>query len=726
MKQSFFTFIFQIMLKKLFTASLLMAVGLTGSAITYKYDKLDKSARTCRLLSWGGTQPTSGKLVLKDTYEEGGITYRITSMAPGALDNLTEVTEITIGANMKSMAANKLDNTQKDCENFRNCPNLRVFKVAEGNEIYAATGDGILVDKAGLMCIRVPQKVATTSGRLKIPSRIGSFAYNAFAENSTVTYLSLPADLMYVNHNCGFNSMLNLASFEVSVENSESISVVAGVLYNKEMTEIISFPPRKGAAEFNLPATVRIIKAEAFRNTNNLYRVGIDQVERIDREAFRASGLAEVELPNRNLQLGEGIFRDCYRLVKINIPHKTEIPADFARDCKSLTSVYSFSGDCSYGDNAFKNCPRLATFRFTPDTALSGDSIFAGCGFTEVEFASGAIPYDGLPMGHQTFYGCRNLRSVDMSGLVVAGGNIGAEVGVEFVADCPALETVKFPRLVNFWGRNGNEASNFGVNSPVSTIVLGAFEATSCPILSYSEGIRSPKVYMLTTGAPYRSWPLRMFCAAYGNAVVRPVFMCESFSMSFSDIGDASEYVCPGGVYYVPGQARENYKEAAKQGCMVNEMFSLTVFKEQGEIMLKSNLGSQIKFGNVSVDNGFAGIPDESGRLLVGEALRSGSVLKLEYSVDGIAMQTEYPISSLAGVGGVAADGSALFGIVQEGRRVGFTEVADYCVTSMSGAVIASGRGSDVLLPAGTLSGVYIVSAVNAAGDRALEKIILR
>lgn len=64
----------------------LAATVFSGRAITYKYDNFDASKKTCRLLSWGGTQPSSGKLVLKDTYEKDGVTYKINAIAPHALD----------------------------------------------------------------------------------------------------------------------------------------------------------------------------------------------------------------------------------------------------------------------------------------------------------------------------------------------------------------------------------------------------------------------------------------------------------------------------------------------------------------------------------------------------------------------------------------------------------------------------------------------------------------
>lgn len=70
-----------------------MMPAFAGNTITYTYGEFKTSSKTCTLMPWCGQQPALGKLILKETYEKEGVTYKVTAIAPHALDNLTEVTE---------------------------------------------------------------------------------------------------------------------------------------------------------------------------------------------------------------------------------------------------------------------------------------------------------------------------------------------------------------------------------------------------------------------------------------------------------------------------------------------------------------------------------------------------------------------------------------------------------------------------------------------------------
>lgn len=114
------------MKRKLLSALILILPAFYSNAITYTYGNLDANNKTCSLVSWGGNQPTSGKLTLKETYEKDGVTYKVVRIAAHALDNLTEVTEITIPANVRRIGDTYGDYLSS-CLNFFNCPKLKKF-----------------------------------------------------------------------------------------------------------------------------------------------------------------------------------------------------------------------------------------------------------------------------------------------------------------------------------------------------------------------------------------------------------------------------------------------------------------------------------------------------------------------------------------------------------------------------------------------------------------------
>lgn len=87
------------MVKKLLLIIVCIALSLPSHAIIWKYDSFNTTNKTCRLTGWSGTQPTSGKISIKSTYTHtDGVTYTVNSIAKNALNDLTEVTQITIPA----------------------------------------------------------------------------------------------------------------------------------------------------------------------------------------------------------------------------------------------------------------------------------------------------------------------------------------------------------------------------------------------------------------------------------------------------------------------------------------------------------------------------------------------------------------------------------------------------------------------------------------------------
>ena len=154
-------------MKKFLLAVLVVGSAFSSFAIKYEYDNFNEQAKTCRLVGWSGELPSSGKLVLKDTYEKDGVTYKINEIAPGALNHLRTVTEITIGANVRTIGDNTPDNPYRDVVNFNNAPRLERFRVASGNPRYTATGAGILIrteDDGSKIVVRVPQALPLTTG----------------------------------------------------------------------------------------------------------------------------------------------------------------------------------------------------------------------------------------------------------------------------------------------------------------------------------------------------------------------------------------------------------------------------------------------------------------------------------------------------------------------------------------------------------------------------------
>lgn len=704
---------------------LLMAPAFAANAIIYTYGNLNKSDKTCTLMSWSGQQPTSGKLVLKETYEENGVTYKVTAIAPHALDNLTEVTEITIPANVMEIG-DLYGDYLENCLNFYNCPKLKAFKVAQGSEFLSATGAGILMRKGGKIMVRVPEGIELDGGVLNMSKSTVDICPDAFAGNQNINTVALSPNLFEPLSNCGFNDMRNLREFRVNGEQpaaGANYSISNGILLDRDGTRIISYPPAIPNATYTVPAGVTKIGKYAFANTISLMSIDWGDVTEIGEKAFYNCGLTSLELPNREMSLDRGVFSYSQKLSEMTIPYTVDLPEDFVRNSYHLKKVYVHSSSTTYGDCAFKHCASLDNFNFSPDMTFDGDSIFANCGFKEVTFGTGAVPAAGVNLGFAMFDSNPGLEKVDLSGLVMYDGNGVLGIRQMCFSQCTLLRELYLPRLTWFWAYQWEGYPNIGYNSELRKIVMGAFsiENGNKPALIYGPlSSTSPSIYLKTTDALEKTWPLCNLISIEPSSTVRPVIFCEGYTLADAESGDESEYVLPGAIYYIPGGCGDNYKDAKEApGCQVIEMFDVVCENTDGtfSVHVKSQIGSGIDVLRLNVNNSSSFEPEADGWFRTGISIDDVENYDLEYNCNDVLFRTKYPKPILSGVEEIGCEGMT-FGT----DEVSFGATADYTVVSATGATAANGRGESADL-SGLEPGVYIVSATYANGKTVASKL---
>ncbi len=182
---------------------------------------------------------------------------------------------------------------------------------------------------------------------------------NAFYSNNKVKTITLPDSVMAVcdfaftwcdnleTINIGkgvigigenlFSASPKLSAINVSAENTEFVSV-DGVLFNKDKTEIISFPAGKGT-EYTIPATVKSIGNYAFSYCN---------------------GLTSVTISEEVASIGDHAFSDCFSLKEIKIPDGVKFIGNAAfQYCENLEQVWLGYGVTYIGKYAFDMCNKL-------------------------------------------------------------------------------------------------------------------------------------------------------------------------------------------------------------------------------------------------------------------------------------------------------------------------------------------------------------------------------
>ena len=177
------------------------------------------------------------------------------------------------------------------------------------------------------------------------------------------------------------NSVLNiepcdwLSKFSLSVnENNPNYTIIDEVLYNKDMTHLISCHRTK--TDIEIPNSVTSIGDYAFSGCLSLTSITIpNSVTSIGNYAFRScSSLTSITIPNSVTTIGYATFSSCSSLTSITIPNSVTSIGSYAFSyCSKLTSVIIGKNVKHIGVSAFEDCTSLTSITMKPKIAPSLD-----------------------------------------------------------------------------------------------------------------------------------------------------------------------------------------------------------------------------------------------------------------------------------------------------------------------------------------------------------------
>ena len=133
----------------------------------------------------------------------------------------------------------------------------------------------------------------------------------AFASCEKIASIALPKSLLTLGDYV-FLGCIELAAINVDAGNPNYMSD-EGVLFNKNRTTLICYPPKREATVFSIPNTVKTIAEGAFAECRQLVSVIIpNSVESIRNEAFYyCNKLNSIVLPSSVTDLGNSVFLYC-------------------------------------------------------------------------------------------------------------------------------------------------------------------------------------------------------------------------------------------------------------------------------------------------------------------------------------------------------------------------------------------------------------------------------
>lgn len=277
---------------------------------------------------------------------------------------------------------------------FYRCTNLTYIKVSEENEYYKDI-DGVLFNKSGTKLISYPparkQKeyevpegveivlmgICLELNTIKIPESVENFNYES----------TVPLFYDGTGNNEHYSSIANI---EVSKENRK-YKDIDGVLFNKNGTKLLCYPPERSQKEYSVPEGVESID---ILGTSELEVIkissSVDSIGNLQSGSHNNSSITDIKVSEENKSYKDidGVLfnKDGTRLISYPLARKQKeyvIP-------ETVTEI---------NESAFTNCRNLVTIRF-PKTLNS-----------IVEIAGGGV-YD---YGHHIAFNCSSLTDIQVA-----------------------------------------------------------------------------------------------------------------------------------------------------------------------------------------------------------------------------------------------------------------------------------------------------------------------
>ncbi len=319
-----------------------------------------------------------------------------------------------------------------------------------------------------------------TDANVVIPKKATIIGEKAFYVNKVIESVTITENVKELGY-WAFYGASNLS--EVIIETTQigrtgcSDHVFNGCnISSVKFPEDITYIPAKifknggfaQGAKVTIPASVTEIGESAFNAAGNIAEIIFEgtNVSVIGANAFRATGITGIELPEKLQVISAHMFTDCRKLEKITIPSKVEELGYWAfYGCSNLSEVTIETtqiGRTGCSDHVFNGC-NISSVKFPEDITYIPAKIFSNAGF--VQGAKVTIPASVTEIGDSAFYAAGNIAEIIFEGtnVSVIGANAFRATGITGIElpeklqvisahmfmDCRKLEEITIPSKVN-------------------------------------------------------------------------------------------------------------------------------------------------------------------------------------------------------------------------------------------------------------------------------------
>jgi uncharacterized repeat protein (TIGR02543 family) len=363
-----------------------------------------------------------------DKIETIEIGFNVLSIGTFAFESCTNLKTVDIISDVDGLKLTQIGNVP-----FRNCTSLRDINVLDGgNGSTYWSEDGVLYGRAydsssstmkqaliaypasktqesyeisenisliglwafdsavNLKSVLIPSSVETIDGyafngcgnleEITIEEGVKVINTGAFTGCSSVKRITLPKTL----ETLGMRPFFNCDSIEeiTVLDGNENFLVVGGVLYTRDTSELVYYPPKLSYTEYTILEGTRVIRSGAFFRTYNIESLVMpDTVEEIEEYGIRScTAMTKFNLSNNLTKMGKEPVSFCTSLTHIDIPESlTSLPEGAFYNCSSITDITIPSSVESIGERAFYNCSSLGLIEIPASVTTIGNDAFFGC-----------------------------------------------------------------------------------------------------------------------------------------------------------------------------------------------------------------------------------------------------------------------------------------------------------------------------------------------------------
>ena len=343
-----------------------------GVTIYYNWVNSNELAVSFKGGSFQSANSYSGVVVIPESVEHEGKTYKVTEIGRAAFYSCQNLTSVTLPQTLTTIG----DNAFYYCIKLSSITIPKSVSTVRANAFNACNGlTSVHISDLTAWC-KIEWYIDQTEGNNRASNPL-SYAHHLFLNGKEIKELIIPDGVTSIAH---------------------------------------AFEGCSGLTSVTIPSTVTSIGVESFLFCSGLTSVSIpNSVTTIDARSFYGcSSLTSIKIPNTVTYIREGAFQNCSNLISITIPNSVTY---VGKDAFKETAWYNNQNGLVYiGPIAYKykgTMPENTEIVIREGTTRIGEGAFSGCsGLKSIQ-----IPKSVTNMEEKSFSGCSGLTSVYISDL---------------------------------------------------------------------------------------------------------------------------------------------------------------------------------------------------------------------------------------------------------------------------------------------------------------------